>query len=939
MVPPADPRSSANSPPPSSSSPDFVSLGFQQIDRDLGILVECLAEVLGELGAPELARLVPWRSQPAPGPDESYPPQLGLVYSIAFQLLNMVEENTAAEIRSRREESLGVAAERGQWGEQLARLKAAGLSGEQVASRLGEIEVEPVLTAHPTEAKRLSVLEQHRVLMQLLQQLGRNTAPLGCGSYLRRELKAALERLWRTGEILWQKPTVHDERRNVLHYLRDVFPQVLPVVDWKLRAAWQDAGFDPALLSRAENLPRLRFGTWVGGDRDGHPGVTAEVTSVTLQRLRANALVVLHRQLTALAQKLPLAEWMQAPSPRLVALRDRNHAALGEAATPVLARHPGEPWRQCLELILARLPVSVVPGQLAEVQEGAGRYRDARELAADLREVHASLVEVGAARLADHDVLPVLRSLDVFGFHLARLDVRQNSAFHVKALGQLMSAAGIDGSQWEEWTEAERLRFLQRELQSPRPFLHPDAAASAGPEADAVLSCYRVVARHIDQCGADGLGALIVSMTRRTSDLLVVYLLAREAGLLRHYPEGMVCRLPVVPLFETADDLERGPDILRAFLDFPVTRTSLAWQAKRDGRPDRLIQQVMVGYSDSNKDAGILMSNWALQKAQSRLAAVGAEAGVRIQFFHGRGGTISRGAGPTNRFLEALPSGSLTGAIRLTEQGETIAQKFGHPVTAVHHIELLLAGVTATTLLHGAVDPAPHPLAPLMDRLARASMEAYRSLLETDGFMQFHRQATPIDALENARIGSRPSRRTGQASLADLRAIPWVFSWTQARYYLTGWYGTGSALVGLTDSELDQLRAHLRSWPFLHYVLTNVESALASTDLDLMRDYAGLVVDDAVRERIWARIEAEWRQTRAMLERLRGRPIESRRPRFTRTIGLRTAALGILHRQQISLLRRWRELHATGRATEADALLPEVLLSINAIASGLRTTG
>jgi phosphoenolpyruvate carboxylase len=919
------------------STPDFAALGFAKIDRDLGVLVDCLAEVLEQLGEGELARLVPWRREPVAPPDGALPDRLGLVYSIAFQLLNMVEENTAADIRRRREAVGGPAAERGQWGEQLGRLKTAGWSDARVAERLSAIEVEPVLTAHPTEAKRLSVLEQHRTLMHWLEELGRDEGTPAPGSPPRRELEAALERLWRTGEILLQKPSIDDERRNLLHYLRDVFPQVLPVVDGKLRAAWKDAGFDPELLSRPGHLPRLRFGTWVGGDRDGHPGVTAEVTAATLQRLRANALVVLHRQLTALAERLPLAEWMQSPPPRLLALRDRLIDTLGAAATGPAARHPGEPWRQCVELILARLPVSVVPGQLAEVLEGHGRYRHARDLAADLEEIHGSLVEAGARRLADHDVAPVLRSLDVFGFHLARLDIRQNSAFHVKALSQLMSAAGLDGSQWEEWPEAERLRFLERELQSPRPFLHPDAVA--GPEADAVLGCYRVLTRHLDACGADGLGALIVSMTRRTSDLLVVYLLAREAGLLRRYPEGMVCRLPVVPLFETADDLERAPEILGAFLDFPATRTSLAFHARRDGAADRLRQQVMVGYSDSNKDAGILMSNWALQKAQTRLAEIGSAAGVRIQFFHGRGGTISRGAGPTHRFLEALPHGSLTGAVRLTEQGETIAQKYGHPVTAAHHLELLLAGVTATTLLHDTVDPAPHPLAPLMDRLARTSMKAYRALLETDGFLQFHRQATPIDALENARIGSRPSRRTGLAGLADLRAIPWVFSWTQARYYLTGWYGAGTALAALEAAEFDRLRANLRSWPFLHYVLTNVESALASTDLDLMRAYAGLVAEATVRERIWTLIEAEWRRTRALLEALRGRPIEERRPRFTRTIGLRARALGILHHQQIALLRRWRGLHAAGRAPEADALLPEVLLSINAIASGLRTTG
>ena len=918
------------------SAPDYVELGFHRIEREIRELTSCLGTVLGDLGEGPLADWLPWRGGVAALPSGPFPARLGLAYSVAFQLLNMVEETVAADMRALRESSEGASAERGLWAEQLESLRKGGRTGAEVAGALRRVEVEPVLTAHPTEAKRLSVLEQHRVMTALVARLSGDQPPSRRAELLL-EIRAALERLWRTGEILLQKPTVTDERRNVLHYLRDVFPGVLGGLDARLKAAWTSAGFDPALLRDPAALPRLRFGTWVGGDRDGHPGVTAEVTAETLERLRANALVVLHRRLTELAERLPLSEWVQPAPASLSALRDRCVQALGAEAGPVLELHPGEPWRQCVELMLARLPVEVAPGQLARIHEGTGRYEQAPELAQDLAALQASLTEAGAGRLAEHDVGPVRRTLDVFGFHLARLDVRQNSAFHVKALSQLMSAAGIDGSQWEEWSEPERLRFLERELRSPRPFLHP--SASAGPEADAVLGTYRVLAQHIGRHGADGVGALIVSMTRRVSDLLVVYVLAREAGLLRSFPEGMVCLLPVVPLFETADDLDRGPDILRTFLEFPVTRQSLAFHAKRDGRAGDLLQQVMVGYSDSNKDAGILASQWALQKAQLRLARTGRDAGVRIQFFHGRGGTVSRGAGPTHRFLEALPHGSLTGAIRLTEQGETIAQKYGNAETAAHNLELLLAGVTSATLHPPAEETSPHPLAPLADRLAEASMQAYRRLLETEGFLEFHRQATPMDALESARIGSRPSRRTGRATLADLRAIPWVFSWTQARFYLTGWYGVGSALESVDEASFERLRSHLKTWPFLHYVVTNVETSLASSDPTLMREYASLVVDPAVRERILGLIEAEWQRTRKALDRLRGASIAERRPRFARTLGLRTEALRVLHRQQIGLLAEWRGRIALGDTAGADALLPDVLLSINAIASGLRTTG
>ncbi len=912
------------------SKPDYLTIGFEQIDRDLRLLVSSFAEVLRDLGYADLAAHLPWigEAQSAANPD-ALPPRLGLAYSVAFQLLNMVEENAAAAMRELREEHEGIASEHGLWGDQLAQLKAAGLSGAQIAARLPRIRVEPVLTAHPTEAKRLTVLDHHRTLFALLQRTPRTPTAT---QHQHAEIRATLERLWRTGEILLEKPTLTDERRNVMHYLREVFPAVLPALDERLRLAWKDAGFDSTLIGNPAAMPRLGFGTWVGGDRDGHPGVTAEVTAETLERLRANALTVHHRNLTDLAEKLTLTTWMQPAPAGLLTLRDR----LATAAS-VKTMQSEEPWRQCVELMLSRLPLEIAPGQVTQLRANESSYAKACELTADLATLHAALIEAGAHRLAETDVAPVQRALQVFGFHLAQLDIRQNSAFHVKALSQLMSAAGLDGSQWEEWSEAERLRFLERELQSPRPFLHP--SASAGVEADAVLRSYRVLAKHIAEYGADGIGALIVSMTRRVSDLLVVYVLAREAGLLRSFPEGIVCLLPVVPLFETADDLDRGPDMLRQFLAQPVTRRSLGFQAKRESHTGELTQQVMVGYSDSNKDAGILASQWALHRAQGEIAAAGAELGANIRFFHGRGGTVSRGAGPTHRFLDALPHGSLGGDIRLTEQGETIAQKFANASTAAYNLELLLAGVAATTSRHALGSDTQHSLATLAEKLAASSRTAYRGLIDAEGFLTFYRQATPIDALEQSRIGSRPSRRTGEPSLADLRAIPWVFSWNQARFYVPGWFGAGSALAALSEAELAQLSTELRGWPFLHYVITNIESSLASTDRELMCAYAELVEDPALRERLLSLILEEWELTRTMLERLRGGVLTTRRPRMLKTLELRAEALRVLHLQQIALLRRWRKLRHDGDEPAASILLPDLLLSINAIASGLRTTG
>jgi len=919
--------------PMSAKTPDYVQIGFSRMERDLHYLMECFGEVLREMGFGDLAQHLPWQVDVPIEADA--PPRLGLALSVAFQLLNMVEENAAAQTRTLRERVEGVCAEPGAWGGHLARLKTEGVDGALLAAALRKVRVEPVLTAHPTEAKRLSVLDQHRVLFGLLERISGGELPASEARTVREEVKAALERLWRTGEILLEKPSLSDERRNVLHYMRDVFPAVLPALDERLRQAWIDAGYDAALLRDPGALPRLRFGTWVGGDRDGHPGVTADVTADTLERLRVNALLVLANQLTALSERLSLTSWMQSPPTLLREGIARHETALGSALPGVTRKD--EPWRWFVELMVARLPVERTQGQLAQLRQTEGMYRHAEEVLADLDRLHQSLLKVGARRLAESDVLPVRRSVEVFGLHLAKLDIRQNSLFHSKALTQLLGATGLSAEDWEDWSEVERLRFLERELRSPRPFLHP--CASAGPEADAVLGCYRVLAAHIEQYGTSGLGGLIVSMTRRLSDLLVVYLLAREAGLLRAFPEGIVCLLPVVPLFETIEDLEGAPAMLKVFLEQPVTHFSLNYHSKVAGRPGELIQQVMVGYSDSNKDGGIMASQWALQRSQKRLAHVASDAGVELRFFHGRGGTVSRGAGPTHRFLEALPHGALTGQMRLTEQGETIAQKYANPATATYNLEMLLAGVAATTVRHRISTEEPSEFAPLMEKLAVNSKIAYRQLLDAEGFLEFYRQATPIDALEHSRIGSRPSRRTGKPSLADLRAIPWVFSWSQARYYVPGWFGMGSALASLSEQEMGSLSANLRTWPFWRYVFTNVESSLASADPVFMELYESLVEDGPLREKFARMIREEWERTHAMMERIRGKTLGNSRPRMLKTLALRSEALGVLHRQQVAMLREWRGRIREGDVAGADAMLPELLLSINAIASGLRTTG
>jgi phosphoenolpyruvate carboxylase len=569
----------------------------------------------------------------------------------------------------------------------------------------------------------------------------------------------------------------------------------------------------------------------------------------------------------------------------------------------------------------------------------AGLHKTPEGIVADLLFLRETLVEVGGAQIARYEIDPLIRFLRTFGFHMATLDIRQNSAYHDKAISQLMTVAGLDDTDYPNWDESRRLGFLDSELRSTRPFIR--SQESIGAEADAVIACHRSLVTHINQYGSEGLGSLIVSMTRSVSDLLSVYLLAREAGLTAGGSDSPYCLLPVVPLFETIGDLERSTAILDDFLSHPFTRRTL--EMRRDAGITRgLTQQVMIGYSDSNKDGGILASLWNLYRAQQNLTKVGEKHGVRIVFFHGRGGTISRGAGPTHRFIDALPRGSINGELRVTEQGESITQKYANHITAVNNLELLLAGVTQHTILDEVEKAQDAAISKVMDKFAEFSREAYQSLIKTPKFIDFFRQVTPIDVIEASRIGSRPSRRTGAASLEDLRAIPWVFSWSQARFYLSGWYGVGSALARLKEEDpkgYDLLKEMYDTWPPLRYMLKNAATSVIAANRGMMRLYGSMITDKKLKNIFLKRILDEHLLAQKLLNELSNKKLTEGRPRLRKVIKLREEAIDLLHEQQVALLKEWRKKSADGDRKEADALLPQMLLSLNAIAAGLQATG
>jgi phosphoenolpyruvate carboxylase len=909
-----------------------LARGLKKVDKDLDFMMTCFVEVLEQLDHKDLAGTLPWMGKRKLRGVQLFSYRGVQAYSIAFQLLNMVEENASAQSKRLREDKHGLASDPGSWGRALRALVAAGLTDKQIAKRLNRMRVEPVLTAHPTEAKRATVLEIHREIYKLLVRRENNMWTAAEQRAIREEIKVALERLWRTGEFYHQKPDVQSELRNINYFLSKVFPDAVVSMDLRLRQAWEEAGFDPARVEHPDALPQIVLGTWVGGDRDGHPLVTAEVTTRALNLFRSTAIAICNERLETLGQRLSLGDHLQEPPAVFIRQVEKHAAAHGEAGEAALKRNVGETWRQYVNLIHLRLPNPV--GAL-----GQGQHRTPEGVIADLLFLRETLIEVGAGRIARAELDPLLRFLRTFGFHMAVLDIRQNSAFHDKAIGQLLAATGQADADFAHWDESRRLGFLDSELRSTRPFLREQA--SIGPEADAVVACHRALATHIDHYGAAGLGSLIVSMTRSVSDLLSVYLLAREAGLTAGGSDDAYCLLPVVPLFETIGDLERSTAIMEAFLSHPMTQRTL--KARRDaGLTDGLTQQVMIGYSDSNKDGGILASLWNLYRAQQNLAAVGQKHGVRIVFFHGRGGTISRGAGPTHRFIDALPQGSIQGEMRVTEQGESITQKYANHITAVNNLELLTAGVTQNTFLHDVAVRSEAAQAKVMDRLAEFSREAYQDLIRTPRFIEFFRQATPIDVIEASRIGSRPSRRTGAASLEDLRAIPWVFAWSQARFYLSGWYGVGSALARLKEEDpkgFEVIRKNYDDWPPLRYMLKNASTSVLASNRSMMKLYGGLVTDKKLRSLFLNRILAEHNLARKMLDELSGSKLSEGRPRLRKVIALRESAIDLLHEQQVALLKDWRKKVADGDRKEADALLPQMLLSLNAIAAGLQATG
>jgi phosphoenolpyruvate carboxylase len=895
--------------------------GLEKIKADFHYLVSLFKEMLMSLGEEELVAALPMGDK---APIEEYKrvaEKLPQAIGICFELLNLAEENAATQYRRKTETQFGLASTRGSWGETLHQWKAAGIDEQEIARKLTAVRVMPVLTAHPTEAKRLTVLDIHRELYLLLVKRENPNWSTSEKAKIKEEILSLMERWWRTGEIYLEKPRLEDEHNNLMHYFVNVFPEAVHLTDQRLQEAWTAMGFSPELLEWPEQYPLIEFGCWVGGDRDGHPFVTPAFTASTLRLHRQAALKMIREQLFGLAGELSFSSYrIDLPQSLLDEIHEKA-GLFGEEGQKALDRNPSEPLRQFVNLLLIRLDHTIADNHTLGA---AGYFRSADELSAELKKLRTILIGLNAARIARQALFPIERMVQSFGFHLAKLDIRQNSAYHEKAISQILAASGYKDADYASWDEAKRLAFINQELESKRPFLV--AGTSCGPEADNVLGYFREVKNYVDHYGTAGIGSLIVSMTRSLSDLLLVFLFLREVGLQEQ-------NLPVVPLLETIDDLIAGPDILKAYLSHPVI------QKQRKALPS-FTQEIMLGYSDSNKDGGILTSRWNIYKAEENLTKVADELGVRLCFFHGRGGTISRGGGKIHRFLDSMPPGSMSGHIKMTVQGETIANQFANRLTATYNLEMFVAGTARQSMIPAKAGKDEH-LYNMMDELVAMARQNYRKLLDHPDFIRFYSGATPIDILEQSKIGSRPARRTGQRTIDDLRSIPWVFSWSQSRFNLTGWFGTGDALGEFQKQhpqDFERLKQLAKDWPFLKYRLIQIESNLLNSDPHIMKAFAALVPAPQTRQELMDMILADYHTALEKIAEIMEASVEERRVSKLEDNRLRNDALKVLHEMQINDLARWRSMRES-RPEERDRLLLKLLLLVNVLSGGLKSTG
>jgi phosphoenolpyruvate carboxylase len=865
-------------------------------------------------------------------------------FSYFSHLANIAEDHH--HNRRRRAHLLaGSASQQGSVAHALYRLDDAGVNGATVRSFFRDALISPVLTAHPTEVQRKSILDAESQIARLLNDRDRALTP----KELERNtelLHASIATLWQTRMLRYSKLTVADEIENALSYYRITFLRELPGLYEDIEA--DIANRYPQRFNRAaknnELPPFMQMGSWIGGDRDGNPNVNADTMRHALTRQSTAILDFYLEEVHALGAELSISTLLVEVSPELQALAD---------ASPDVSEHRSdEPYRRALIGLYARLAATARTLGAAHVLRkevgAAAPYESAAEFTRDLQIIVDSLNSHHGGMLAKPRLRSLKRAAEIFGFHLATLDMRQSSDMHERVLAELFARAKVEPD-YSALDEEAKVELLLAELGRPRPLYSPYMPYSA--ETESELEIFRAAREIRRRYGDRAIRNYIISHTETVSDLLEVLLLQKETGLLHvdwNDASGQVANadmeLMTIPLFETIPDLRAAADIMEKFISLPQVRYLIAKHGD--------LQEVMLGYSDSNKDGGFLTSNWELYKAETRLVQLFDNAGVKLRLFHGRGGTVGRGGGPSYEAILAQPPGTVNGQIRLTEQGEIIASKFSNPEIGRRNLELLVAATLEASL-------APHPgeqrrgkkLAEyenLMAELSERAYHAYRNLVyETPGFVDYFFAATPIAEIAELNIGSRPASRKASRRIEDLRAIPWGFSWGQCRLLLPGWYGFGSAVSSWLHEEDEAgykkrvftLRAMFKEWPFFATLLSNMDMVLAKTDFAVASRYAGLVADKKMRNGIFQRIVDEHERTVESMAVITGtRERLASNPLLARSIKNRFAYLDPLNHLQVELIKRHRATTNDG-GTIDERVRRGIHISINGIAAGLRNTG
>ncbi|MCL6458170.1 MAG: phosphoenolpyruvate carboxylase [Gorillibacterium sp.] len=846
-------------------------------------------------------------------------------FAIYFQLINIAEQNHRIRRKRDYDRTAGESIQPGSIESIVKELKQQGTAVEEVASILDGISLELFITAHPTEATRQAVLDIHQRISQDVMHYDNPMLTFREREHLRDQLMSEILTLWQTDELRDRKPTVLDEVRNGLYYFDETLFEVIPEVYGELERC-----LDKYYPDRSWHVPKfLLFGSWIGGDRDGNPSVTSDITWTALEMHREMALRKYEHALDALLGHMSFNTNIVTISSTLLESveQDRQNITLRHMEP---WRNESEPYRVKIVYMLEKLHNTHKSG----ITENEVKYNSVEEFLNDLKIMDSSLREHFAGFVADMYTKKLIRQAELFGFHMAALDIRQHSKEHELAMTETLAKMGIN-EQYSALSEKEKVKLLTKLLEDPRPLTSPYIEYTEGTEE--CHNVYKIALKAQREFGRSCLNSYLISMANDTSDILEVTLFCKEFGLYRREEDGsIVCTLQPVPLFETIEDLNAAPGIMDKLFAIPAYRDSL--------QSLNQVQEIMLGYSDSNKDGGVLTANWELKVALEKITEIGIKHNVRLKFFHGRGGALGRGGMPLNRSILAQPPHTLGAGIKITEQGEVLSQRYAVKGIAYRSLEQATwALITAATAARNPQrDIQVHKWESLMEDISKESLTKYQDLIFRDeDFMTFFKECTPLPEIGELNIGSRPSKRKNSDKFEDLRAIPWVFSWTQTRYLLPAWYAAGTGLQSFYRNKpqnmrvLQQMYAH---WAFFRSAIDNVQMALAKADLTIAREYGRMVRDGQMAERIYQLIQSEYQLTSSLILQITGqKEILDNVPILQESIRLRNPYVDPLSYFQVELL---KELRSIREADGDDAmLLREVLLTINGIAAGLRNTG